>query len=117
MSYSIGDGMVTMALAGGLIGYFWARTKKNEIIHRERMTAMEKGIPLPEFPGDRKSPGDPTVLPLLGIILFTLSIGAMIVLYLNLRESAHAFWVAPLPFAFMGAGLLTFHLLKDNAWR
>ena len=54
MSYTIGDGIVTLALAGGIVGYLYvtqrSRQKRMEIIHQERMAAMEKGIPLPEFP-------------------------------------------------------------------
>jgi hypothetical protein len=54
MSYTIGDGMVTFALAGSIVGYLYmkhqSRQKRIEIIHQERMAAMEKGIPLPEFP-------------------------------------------------------------------
>ena len=54
MSYTIGDGMVALALAGGIVGYLYvkhqSRQKRIEIIHQERMAAMEKGIPLPEFP-------------------------------------------------------------------
>ena len=72
MSYTIGDGMVALALAGGIIGYLYvkhrSRQQRIEIIHQERMAAMEKGIPLPEFPleptRERRQP-DPTVLPIL----------------------------------------------------
>ncbi len=53
MSYTIGDGITTLALAGGIVGYLYvkdqSRLKKMEIIHQERMVAMEKGIPLPGF--------------------------------------------------------------------
>jgi hypothetical protein len=124
MSYSIGDGMVALALAGGIVGYLYvthrSRQKRMEIIHQERMAAMEKGIPLPEFPLEparEHRPPDPTVLPILGIVLSTLSVGAMIVLYLNLDAPAHGIWVAPLPFTFLGVGLIAFHLLKGKPGR
>jgi len=119
MSYTIGDGMVALALAGGIVGYLYVthrtRQKKIEIIHLERMAAMEKGIPLPEFPlepakGHREP--DPNVITILGTVLLSLSIGAMVVLYLNLETPSHGFWVAPLPFAFLGVGLIAFHFLK-----
>ena len=46
MSYTIGDGIVTLALAGGIVGYRYVtqrgRQKRMEIIHQERMAAMEK---------------------------------------------------------------------------
>lgn len=120
MSYTIGDGMVSLALAGGIIGYLYmryqSRQKRIEIIHEERMAAMEKGIPLPEFPLEpvQERRPDPTVLPILGTVLLTLSVGTMIVLYLNVPAPQQSIWVAPLPFAFLGVGLITFHFLKSE---
>lgn len=118
MGYTIGDGMVSLALVGGIVGYlylrFQARQRRLEIIHQERMAAMEKGIPLPEFPLEpvRERRPDPRVLPILGIVLFTLSVGTMIVLGLTLDAESRTFWITPLPLAFLGAGLVAFHLLK-----
>jgi hypothetical protein len=123
MSSTIGDGMVALALAGGIVGYLYlkyqSRQKRLEIIHQERMAAMEKGIPLPEFPLETPppDPGSAAVVPILGTVLLTLSIGAMIVLYLNLPAASHSFWISPLPFAFLGAGLISFHFSKANPWR
>ena len=119
MSYTTGDGMVVLALAGGIVGYLHvkhrSRQQRMEIIHQERMAAMEKGIPLPEFPlepaRERHQP-DPNVLPILGTVLSSLSVGAMIVLYLNVPASSHGFWISPLPFTFLGVGLIAFHFLN-----
>jgi len=124
MSYTIGDGMVTFALAGSIVGYLFmkhqSRQKRIEIIHQERMAAMEKGIPLPEFPlepaRERRQP-DPTVLPILGTVLLSLSVGATIMLALILPTPSHAFWVAPLPFTFLGVGLIAFHFLQAKPGR
>jgi len=124
MSYTIGDGLVTFALAAGVVGYFHvrnlARQKKMDIIHQERMAAMEKGIPLPEFPleavRERGEP-DPRVLPILGTVLLSVSVGAMIVLDLVLPASTHAFWISPLPIAFLGVGLVACHFLKVGSER
>ena len=124
MNYSIGDGMVAVALAGGIVGYFYvtheSRRKRIEVIHQERMAAMEKGIPLPEFPlepaRERRQP-DPTVLPILGTVLLSPSVGAMIVLALILPAPSHGFWVAPLPFTFLGVGLLAYRFLKGEPGR
>jgi hypothetical protein len=124
MSYTIGDGMVTFALAGSIVGYLFMkhqnRQKRIEIIHQERMAAMEKGIPLPEFPlepaRERRQP-DPNVLPILGTVLFSLSVGTMIMLALILDAPSHGSWVAPLPFAFLGVGLLAFHFLQAKPGR
>ncbi len=124
MSYTIGDGMVTLALAASLIGYLYmrhqSRQKRIEIIHQERMAAMEKGIPLPEFPLEptrERRPPDPTVVPILGTVLLSLSVGTMIVLALTLEAPSHAFWVAPLPFTFLGVGLIAYHYLLAKSRR
>ena len=124
MSYSIGDGIVSLALAAGIVGYLQvihrSRQKRIEIIHQERMAAMEKGIPLPEFPLEPAREGrqpDLTVLPILGTVLLSLSVGTMIVLALNLPVQSHEFWVAPLPFAFLGVGLIAFHFLQAKPGR
>jgi hypothetical protein len=122
MSYTIGDGIVALALAAGIVGYLQvihrSRQKRIEIIHQERMAAMEKGIPLPEFPLDpaHRQP-EPTVLPILGTVLLSLSVGAMIALALNLPAPSHGFWVSPLPFAFLGVGLIAFHFLQAKPGR
>ena len=41
----------------------------------------------------------------------------MIVLYLTLPPSSRGDWVAPLPFSFLGVGLIAFHLLKSEPRR
>src|ERR1700733_3221329 len=100
MSYTVGDGSVALALAAGVVGYLYVKhqsqQKKIEIIHQERMAAMEKGIPLPEFPFEPTpgphSPDPDNVIPILGTVLFSLSIGAMIVLFLTLPAPSRSFW-------------------------
>jgi len=130
MNASIGDGMAALGLAGGIFGYLFLkyriRQRQIDIIHHERMAAMEKGITLPELTLEEPRP-DQTVVPILGMILLTLSLGAMIVLYMNLPATPHGFWVSrlpfyvvlqtpshglwasPLPFTFMGLGLIAYH--------
>jgi len=124
MSYTIGDGLVSLALAGGIVGYRYVmqrtREKRIEIIHAERLAAMEKGIPLPEFPLEparERRPPDPNVLPILGTVLLSLSAGAMIMLYLSLPAALQRDWITPLPLAFLGVGLIAFHLLKAEPRR
>jgi hypothetical protein len=51
------------------------------------------------------------------MVLFTLSLGAMIALALTLPPPAHSFWIAPLPFAFLGAGFIAYHLLLAKSER
>jgi hypothetical protein len=119
MSKAIGDGMAALALVAGILGYLWIRFKarqhKLDIIHKERLVAMEKGIPLPEFPLEepQERRADHDVIPILGMVLATLSVGAMIVLFMS--EAPNRFWIAPLPFAFLGIGFLAYHLLTKQS--
>jgi hypothetical protein len=124
MSYTVGDGIVAVALAAGVVGYVYvthqSRRKRLEIIHQERLAAMEKGIPLPELPLEpARNPHapDPNVIPILGIVLLSLSVGAMIALTQILPAPSQGFWIAPLPLVFLGVGLLAFHFLKRDAGR
>ena len=125
MSYTIGDGIVALALAGGIVGYVYviqrSRKKRIEIIHQERMAAMEKGIPLPEFPlepaQERHQKDAANVIPILAIVLLSLSAGAMTMLYLFLPAESHRLWVAPLPLIFLGVGLFATHFLKGEPRR
>jgi hypothetical protein len=125
MSATIGDGMTALALAGGIVGYLYlkhqSQQKKIEVVHQERMAAMDKGIPLPEFPLEptwKRRGSDPdNVIPILGMVLFTLSLGTMIVLALTLDAESRSFWVTPLPFAFLGAGFIGFHFLQARPRR
>jgi hypothetical protein len=119
MSYSIGDGLVSLALAGGIVGYVYVKAqshlKKTEIVHKERLAAMEKGIPLPEFPLEQSQERreiDANTITILGTVLFTLSVGTMIAMYLNLSPQTHSFWISPLPFAFLGWGLIAYRFLQ-----
>ena len=53
MNASIGDGMAALGLAGGIFDYLYLkyriRQRQIDILHHERMAAMEKGITLPEL--------------------------------------------------------------------
>ncbi len=71
----------------------------------------------PLEPGEQRRQTDALVVPILGMVLFMLSIGAMIVLYLTLPASSHSFWVAPIPLAFLGVGFLAFHFLSAKIER
>jgi hypothetical protein len=84
------------------------------------MAAMDKGIPLPECPWEptkQLRSSDQYVIPILGLVLLTLSLGTMIVLALNLPAPDHSMWICPLPFAFLGAGFVGFHFLKNGSGR
>ncbi len=124
MNYTIGDGIVAFALAAGVVGWRYvthrSSVKRMEMIHQERLSAMEKGIPLPEFPLDPPRGGrdpDPTTLPLIGTAFLTLGVGAMVVLHRLLPPESLEFWIAPFPLAFLGIGLIVVHLLTVDSRR
>ncbi|MBS1718775.1 MAG: hypothetical protein JSS72_13690 [Armatimonadetes bacterium] len=120
---TVGDGLVAIAQVALILGlvYFYIqwRKRKLEVVHEERMAAMDKGIPLPEFPENLfgKKEQDRTVLPLLGLVLFSLSVGTMVTLTLILPEASKHMAILPMPFAFLGAGFLAYHYLSEGAGR
>ena len=64
MGHTVGDGLISLALMGALVAYLYFRHRERqrrlEIIHQERVAAMDKGIPLPELPLDpTKTPRPP----------------------------------------------------------
>jgi len=123
-SSSIGDGISAMALAAIILGYFYLksrdRQRRLEIIHQERLAAMDKGIPLPELPIDPppvdKRP-DPHVPLILGIVLLAFGAGSMIAIGLVTKVGERNFWPMPLPVAMIGLGLMLYHFLAGNQER
>lgn len=113
---TIGDGLSALAFAICVVGYLHithrSRQRKLEIIHEERMSAMEKGLPIPEFPVDPPKQPDRTTLPLMAIVFTTLSLGTMIVLYATLPPATKNFCILPLPLTFLGLGFGIIHFLN-----
>ena len=126
MGQTIGDGIVAVALAAAFLGYFYFKHREKqrrlEVIHAERLAAMEKGIPLPELPHDLPKMPDPRpsgqhVPLILGILLFGFGTGAMIALGLLTAPGTHGFvglWPVPLPLALMGLGMLLYYFLAGR---
>lgn len=121
MNHSIGDGIIVVALATAYLGYiylkFRERQRRLEILHEERLAAMEKGIPLPELPLEpafikTEQPPDRHVPLMIGIVLLCFGIGTMIALWT--MEGSRAFWAAPLPVAFIGGGLVLYTLTSNQ---
>jgi hypothetical protein len=72
------------------------RQRRLEIVHQERLAAMEKGIPLPEFPLDPPrvpTPPDPRAL--------------------YSWPNAPVLWPLPLPIALLGIGLMLYYALAS----
>ena len=87
MGHSVGDGIIVAALAAAVVAYLYfrhvERQRRLEIVHQERLAAMEKGIPLPELPLDPPrvpKPPDPRAPLIHGIVWTALGGGAMLAL-------------------------------------
>ena len=125
MGHSLGDGIIVLALAGVLIAYWYfrhvERSRRLELIHQERLVAMEKGIPLPELPLDPVTvpkPRDPRIPLIHGIVWSALGIGGMLSAYMVMPEwNGRSLWPLLLPPVFLGLGLILFYVLASNRER
>jgi hypothetical protein len=121
MGNPIADGITVAALAAAYVAYLYFkhldRERRLEIVHQERLAAMEKGIPLPELPLD--PPRVPRVRdprePLLhGIVWTALGGGSMLALGLiGSSPNAPVLWPLPLPLVFLGIGFLLYYALAS----
>jgi hypothetical protein len=125
MGHSLGDSIIVAAIAAAIVAYLYfkhlARQQRLEIIHQERLVAMEKGIPLPELPLDPISvpaPQDPREILIHGIAWTALGGGGMLALLLSWPEANNiVLWPLPLPLLFLGVGLILYYALASNRAR
>jgi hypothetical protein len=124
MGHSVGDGLIVVALAGALVAYLYfkhvERRRRLEIIHQERVAAMDKGIPLPELPLDptkESGPVDPRAPLMHGLIWVSLGAGGMIALALGPFPNASSIWPLPVPLVTLGGGLILYYLLASERGR
>jgi hypothetical protein len=110
-------------------GLFWgmtylrrrSRDRRLEMLHKERMAAMEKGIPLPELPDIEVLEAQthrvrrPVSMLLPAIVCIAAGAGAMMALNLAPDPDLHRVWTLPLPVVFVGFGLLLYHLLTQRS--
>ena len=122
MGHTLGDGIIVAALAAAFVAYLHfrhtERLRRLEIVHQERLAAMEKGIPLPELPLDPPrvpKPQDPRAPLIHGIVWLALGGGAM--LALRLWPNRPALWPLPLPIVFLGIGLMLYYALASERAR
>jgi hypothetical protein len=125
MGHSVGDGIIVVALAAAIVAYLYfrhvERRRRLEIVHQERLAAMEKGIPLPELPLDPPrvpKPPDPRAPLMHGIAWSALGGGGMLALRLiGPQPNAPVLWPLPLPLAFLGIGLILYYALASDRAR
>jgi hypothetical protein len=117
--HSVGDGLIVAALAALFGAYLYfkhsERKRRLEIIHEERMAAIDKGIPLPELPLEPvrvPAPVNPGAVLMHGIVWIALGIGAMVTLRL-LVMPIPGMWSLPVPLVFLGLGLVLYYALAS----
>jgi hypothetical protein len=106
------------------------RERRMEMIHKERLMAMEKGIPLPEMPEFTEQPARSALAeavaairinprwPLgLGAVLVMLGAGVSLALWLTTERDPHAAWPVGLVAVFLGIGLFLHYFLTRPASR
>ena len=116
------EAIIVVALIAGFLGYQILRRRDSrhrlDLLHAERLAAMDKGIPLPEVPLDPpasawKRPPDPRTPLAIGMVLVAFGLGTAITL--ALVAEGRAYWSLPLPIVFMGVGLILFYRLTKPA--
>ena len=106
------------------------RERRLEMIHKERMMAMEKGIPLPELPDFAEAPTGSALReaaasirinprwPLgLGAVFVMVGAGTSLALWLTPEHDPHNAWPVGLVAVFFGIGLFLHYLLTRPATR
>jgi hypothetical protein len=106
------------------------RERRIEMIHKERLMAMEKGIPLPELPDFAEPPARSAIAeavaaiglnprwPLgIGAIFVMLGAGVSLALWLTTDRDPHAAWPIGLVGVFLGLGLCLHYFLTRPASR
>ena len=125
MGHSVGDGIIVAAIAAAIVAYLYfkhlERQRRLEILHQERLAAMEKGIPLPELPLDptrAPKPPDPRVPLIHGIAWTALGGGGMLALGLiGPLPNGPVLWPLPLPLMLLGVGLMLYYALASERAR
>ena len=120
MGHTLGDAYIVMALAAVWIAYLFFKSRERqrrlEVLHKERMAAMDKGIPLPELPLEQlKAPPDPRMPLLHGIVWLSFGVGGVAALAaIGPVNNMPALWPFALPLVFLGAGLILYYVLASR---
>lgn len=120
--HTMADALIVTALAAAILGYLYLRyaerRRRLEIIHQERLVAMEKGIPLPELPLDparTPRPPDPRAPLLHGLVWIAFGAGGMLALFMTgPLPNGTVVWPLPLPMALLGLGLVLYYVLASD---
>ncbi len=117
-----------------VLGFVWGlkylqmkkRQQERDMLHRERMLAMEKGIPLPEIPTVEENGVPlitkyPNLLPNLalgcGILLWFAGFGVIVALLVSPIRDAHEGWSFGFIPIMVGLGCLIYYWLLRRSQR
>ncbi len=122
MPHTPADAAIVFAIAAVAIAWMYFKHKERqrrvEIVHTERLAAMDKGIPLPELPFDpqlAQKAGDPRETLLHGIVWTAIGFGAVVTMLLI--PNGWLPWPLALPLVFLGIGLILFYALASKRRR
>jgi len=122
-THSFPDALIVLALVGAFVGWLYFRNKERqrrmEIVHQERLVAMEKGFPLPELPSEpAKAPEDPRDMLIHGVAWAAMGLGGMLALRLTgMNINGTPVWPLPLPLLLLGVGLMLVQALAGHRHR
>ena len=122
-THSLPDALIVLALAGALVAWLFIRSRERqrriEIVHKERLVAMDKGVPLPELPSEpAKAPADPRDMLIHGVAWVAMGLGGgLAMLVTGMQIDGTPLWPLALPLLFLGVGLMLVYLLVDRRTR
>jgi hypothetical protein len=104
MGHAIEESIIVAELAAAFVAYLYfkhvGRQRRLEIVHQERLAAMEEGIPLPELPLEPPrvpKPPDRRAPLMHGIVWLALGGGGMLALFLiGPQQNGPVLWPLPL---------------------
>lgn len=120
---SFPEALIVLSLVGGFVAWLHFRSKERrqrvEIVHKERLVAMDKGIPLPELPSEpMKAPADPTDLLVQGVAWVAMGLGGVLALrFTAMQINGTPLWPLALPLLLLGVGLILVHVLAGRRFR
>ena len=122
---TLADALMAAAVAAVWIAYLYfqhvERKRRLEIIHQERLAAMDKGIPLPELPLDTTkvtSGPDPRNILIHGIAWTAMGLGGTVaLLVIGPLPNGTTIWPLALPLLFLGIGLILYYALASDRSR
>ena len=119
MGYTAAEAQIVTSLAFAFVVWLYFRHAERqhrlEIVHKERLAAMEKGIPLPELPLDppkTRKPADPRAPLMHGIVWTAIGAGASIAM--RFIPQGTMFWPLGMPLMLLGIGLILFYVIASN---